>query len=132
MSRENVDALRAVYEEWSRGNFRTGFDLYDPDVLLVSRRDLPDPDRYVGVDSISAYMREFLEPLTNLTWTAEEFTDVENSVVVAMHQQGKGKASGLPVEDRHFVVWTFRGRAVIRVEFFADRAKALEAVGLRE
>jgi ketosteroid isomerase-like protein len=132
MSRENMDALRAVYEEYSRGNFRAGIELYDPDVLLVSRSDLPDADRYVGVDSITAYMREFLAPVTNLTWTAEEFTDVENSIVVATHQRGMGKQSGIPMEGRYFVVWTFRGRAVIRIEFFADRADALEAVGLRE
>ena len=132
MSRENVDALRAVYEEYSRGNFRAGLELYDPNVLLVSRSDLPDADRCVGVDSIRAYMREFLEPLTNVTWTAEEFIEAESSIVVAARQQGIGKESGVPMDGRLFTVWTFRGRVVIRIEFFADRADALEAVGLQE
>jgi ketosteroid isomerase-like protein len=132
MSQENVEIVRAIYEEYGRGNFRAGVDLYDPDVLLVTRPDLPDGGRFVGVESISTYMREFLDPVTNLTWTAEEFTDAENSVVVATHQQGEGKGSGLSVQVHFFVVWTFRGRAVIRIEFFADRADALEAVGLSE
>jgi ketosteroid isomerase-like protein len=132
MSQENVDALRAVYEEYGRGNFRAGLDLYDPHVVLVSRPDLPDADRRVGLDSIKAYMREFLEPLTNVTWTAEEFIEAESSVVVAARQQGMGKESGVPMDARVVTVWTFRGRAVIRIEFFADRTKALEAVGLRE
>ena len=132
MSQESVEVVQAIYEEYSRGNFQAGLDLYDPDILLVTRPDLPDTGRYVGVESISAYMRDFLEPVTNLTWTAEEFTGAENSVVVATHQQGQGKGSGLSVHGRFFVVWTFRGRTVIRIEFFADRAEALEAVGLRE
>ena len=132
MSRENVDALRAVYDQWARGNFRAGLDLYDPHVLLVTRSDLPEPDCYVGLESISASMREFLAPVAGLTFTAEEFIEAENSIVVAMRHEGTGKQSGLSMEGRDFAVWTFRGRAVIRIEFFADRAKALEAVGLRE
>ena len=132
MSRENVEALRALYDEWGRGNFGARLDLYDRDVLLVTRPDLPESDRYVGLAGISAFMRTFLESVTDMTYTAEEFTEVENSIVVATYQRGIGKQSGLPMEGRAFVVWTFRGRAVIRIEFFSDRATALEAVGLSE
>ena len=41
MSRENVDALRAVYEEYSRGNFRAGVDLYDPHAVSYTHLTLP-------------------------------------------------------------------------------------------
>ena len=132
MSRENVEVMRAIYEEYSRGNFRAGLDLYDPNVLLVTRSDLPDGGCYVGVDSISNYMRQYLEPASEITWTAEDFTEADNSILVATQQQGSGKGSGLSLQGRFFVVWTFRGRAIIRIEFFADRAAALEAVGLSE
>ena len=132
MSQENVELLRAVYEQYGRGNFRAGLDLFDPHVVLVARSDLPDADRRIGVDSISAYMREYLDPLTDVTWTAEEFIEADGSVVVAARQRGMGKGSKLSVDACVFTVWTFRGRMVIRIEFFADRAEALEAVGLRE
>jgi hypothetical protein len=33
---------------------------------------------------------------------------------------------------RYFTLWTFRGRKVIRIESFPERAQALEAAGLRE
>ncbi len=132
MSQEKVEIVRAIYDEYGRGNFRAGVDLYDPDVLLVTRPDLPDADRVVGVEGIAAYMRGYLDSATNVTWTAEEFTAAENSVVVATHQSGEGIESGLPLDVQFFVAWTFRGRSVIRIEFFADRAEALEAVGLSE
>jgi hypothetical protein len=32
MSEENVDALRPVYDEWGRGNFRPSSDAYGPDL----------------------------------------------------------------------------------------------------
>jgi hypothetical protein len=43
-----------------------------------------------------------------------------------------GAASGVPTEIQYFTVWTFRGRKVIRLESFPERAEALEAVALRE
>jgi len=46
--------------------------------------------------------------------------------------QGRGKASGGPVEGRHFEVYTLRDRKVIRVEEFSERAAALCAAGLPE
>ena len=131
MPRENVETVRAIYDQYERGNFGAGLELFDPHVVLVTRSDLPDRDRCVGVDEIAAYMRQFLIPVRDLKWTAEEFIEAENSVVVATHQEGTGKQSGLPLDGRYFVAWTFRGRAVIRIEFFATRAEALEAVGLR-
>ena len=132
MSQENVEALRALYKEWGRGNFGAALDLYDTHVLLVTRADIPESDHYVGVENIRAFMRKFLEPLADVTFVAEELIDVENSVVVTTRQHGTGKGSGLTLEGHDFVVWTFRGQVVIRIEFFANRAKALEAVGLRE
>ncbi len=132
MSRENVEALRAVYEGWARGDFRTGMDLYDPHILLVTRPDLPDAGQYAGLEEIRGFMRRYLEPLTDVTWTAEEFIEAEGSVVVVSRERGAGAHSGIALGHQLFAVWTFRGEAVIRIEFFPDRAKALEAVGLRE
>jgi hypothetical protein len=45
---------------------------------------------------------------------------------------GRGKVSGAQGEISMAMVWTVREQAITRVEFFLDRARALEAVGLRE
>ena len=132
MSQENVDSLRAVYEQWGRGNFQAGLDLYDPHVLFIPLADAPERGPYLGRESISEFMRTWLEPWTNLTVTADEFIEAENSVVVSVHQRGVGQESGAPAEVRFFQVWSFRGPAVTRLEHFRDRAEALEAVGLSE
>ena len=129
MSRENVEVVRGIYEGWARGEFRPALDAYDAHIVLVTRPDLPDGGRYVGVQSISAYMREYLAPFERITWTAEELIEADGSVVAVTRQRGTARMSGLSVEAEIFIVWTFRGRAVIRMEFFADRAAALEAVG---
>ena len=129
MSLGHVDTVRRIYEGWAQGDFRAGLPHYDPHLVLVTRPDLPDGGRYVGVESITAYMREYLEPFESLTWTAEELIEADGSVVAVTRQRGTARGSGLSAEGQIFIVWTFRGRAVIRLEFFVDRAAALAAVG---
>src|SRR5258705_7569000 len=116
MARDNVEALRAVYDEWGRGNFRAGQDLLDPDVVFSLRPEFPDAARYHGPNGVRDYMRGFLAAWDDLTIRAEEFIKAEGSVVVAVYQRGIGRESATPVELRYFQVWTFRGRTVIRLE----------------
>jgi ketosteroid isomerase-like protein len=132
MSRENVEAVRAVYSEWGKGNLRAGLDLYDPDVVFSPGPGWSDTGRYLGTEAVKEFMRRYLDAWTNLTFAAEELIEAENNVVVAVCQRGLGRESGAPTEWRGFHVWTFRGRAVVRLEAFPDRTQALEAVGLRE
>ena len=132
MSQENVAAVRRIYESWARGDFSAGLPYYDPHLVLVTRPDPPDGGRFVGVESISAYMREYLSPFESVTWTAEDLIEADGSIVAVTRQRGTARGSGLSAEGQIFIVWTFRGPTVIRLEFFVDRVAALEAVGMRE
>ena len=107
-------------------------DLYDPLVLFVTHPNMPEAGHYLGPEDIRDYMLRLLPAWKTYTEEAEELIEAETSVVVAVRQSGVGLDSGIPAEVRFFAVWTFRGRAVIRLEIFRDRAEALEAVGLRE
>jgi ketosteroid isomerase-like protein len=132
MSRENVETVRAVFEEWGKGNLRAGADLFDPHIVFITAVDLPDAGRYFGTDSVRQWIREFVNAWASLTLAAEELIEAGDTVVVTVNQRGVGKESSAPGEVRYFQVWTFRGRSVIRIENFRDRAQALEAAGLEE
>lgn len=131
MSQRYVEIVRGIYDEWEKGNLRAGVDLFDPDVLFIPGKDLPDSGGcYLGPGGISEFMRGWLKAWTAITITADEFIEAGDSVVVAVRQRGVGKQSGAPAELPYFQVWSFRGRSIIRLQQFADRAEALEAVGL--
>jgi hypothetical protein len=49
-----------------------------------------------------------------------------------VRQRGLARISGGPTEFHYFTLWSFRGRKVIRIENFRERAQALEAAGLSE
>jgi ketosteroid isomerase-like protein len=132
MSEENVEIVRDIYERWREGDFRTSVDVLDPLVLLVMRREFPDAGTYLGCERLAEYTRGFLEPWSRITIEAEDITDAGDSVVVAVRQAGVGGESGAATEFRYFQVWSLRGRKVIRLENFRERAEALEAAGLSE
>jgi ketosteroid isomerase-like protein len=130
MSQENVEAVRAVYERWSGGDFEASLDLLDPLALLVLRPEFPEAGTYLGVERIMEYTRAFLEPWIRIGIEAEHITDAGESVVAAVHQRGVGEKSGAATLLRYYQVWSFRGQKVIRLENFRERSEALEAVGL--
>jgi ketosteroid isomerase-like protein len=139
MSQENVEIVRAVYGRWREGDFRAGVDLLDPHVVLVldqrfapSLVSNPDEGAFYGIEAVSAYTRDILEPMSHLTMEAEELVASGDSVLATVRQRGIGRIGGVPTEMRYFTLWTFRAHKVIRIESFRERAEAVEAAGLSE
>jgi ketosteroid isomerase-like protein len=132
MSRERVEVMRRIYDDWGRGNFRAGVELFDPHVSLVLRPEFPDAGVYLGPEEIATYTRRLLDSWVDFAIEAEDFFDAGDSVLVQVHQRGVGASSGVVTDLRYFQVWTFRGDAIIRVESIREREQAREAVGLRE
>ena len=132
MSRPNVEAVRAAYEAWSRGDFGAKLDLLDPDIVFVVRPEFPDAGTYVGLAELGRYMRSFLEPWVRLTIHAEEIIEVGERIVAAVCQRATGEESGIPGELRYFQVWSFSGGKVVRIENVRDRAEALAVASVVE
>jgi len=132
MSRENVEVVAEVYEDWARGDFSTGAGLFDRHVTLVIDPGIPDGGVFVGQEGMTTYMTRFLEAWESLTIDAKSIRPVGDSVFVEGRQVGHGKDSGIAVELRLFQLWTFRGNRVVRLETILSESEALEAVGLRE
>jgi len=135
MSQENMETVRAIYERFGEGDFRASADLLDAHVVLVLGPefgpDFPGGGTYLGAEGVTAYTRDnLLGPWADFTMEAEEILAAGDSVLVEVRQRGVGRTSGVPTELRYFTVWSFRGRKVIRIESFRERAEALEAVGL--
>ncbi len=129
MSQENLDALKRLYERWGAGDWADA-SVFDTHAVGV----FPDlsPRGIYGLEALSEYMRRFLESWDDLRMEATDYRAAGDSFVVQVRRIAAGKRSGVPLEDRTFHVWTFRGGVVIRVEVFDRESDALEAVGLRE
>jgi ketosteroid isomerase-like protein len=51
-------------------------------------------------------------------------------VLVDVRQHAEGRTSGLEGDLDFFVLYTFRGKKIVRIESILDPAEALEAAGL--
>jgi ketosteroid isomerase-like protein len=133
MSQENVEIVRRIYEAWAGGDFRAGADDLDQHVVLVVRSpDFPEFGVFSGPAGVSVYVRRMLQQWERLTVEAKHIQAVGDTVLVHVVQHGKGRASGIEVDDRYFMLYTFRGDKVVRIELVRDKTDALEAAGLSE
>ena len=105
------------------------------DYVIWDLRGWPMPDLdpvYLGRDTVIRASRRYWGTWVEYHVEAEEILDAGQSVVVILHERGRGKGSGAPFEQRHPQLWTFRAGRIIRWESFRSRSEALEAAGLAE
>ena len=132
MSQENVDALIHAFDA-APENPEPFFALFDENVEWdMTFGPFPLQKKVYGPEAVRDFFRTWAGTFDDWGFEAEETIDAGASVFVCLRQWGRGKGSGVPVDNRFFQVWTFQDGKVIRYRAFTDKAEALEAAGLRE
>ncbi|HEX3292908.1 MAG TPA: nuclear transport factor 2 family protein [Solirubrobacterales bacterium] len=131
MSEENVKTVAAIFDRAAQGDFSHWLDDVTDDFVFVSSPDVPDGGTYRG-EAARNRVTAWVESFVGHTIDAREFIDAEDQVFFEILQEGRPRGSKVPVEGRWWVVTTFRGGAIARVEVFDEAAEALRAAGLSE
>jgi ketosteroid isomerase-like protein len=128
MSQENVEVVRASIEAFQRGEYETSLSYYSEDVVFHPLVAGPYHGRRGVVEQMAVWMEEF----DNYWFEGEEFIDAGDKVVLFWRHGGDGKASGVPVAAEGGTVFSVERGRITHAWVYLDRAKALEAAGLRE
>ena len=135
MSHENIEVVRRVTDLMDAEGFEAALPIFleaaHPDVEWREDPAWPGSATYRGIEQVRQVILDRMGTL-DFDQQTEDLIDVDDKVVVLVRWLGRGKASGAQGEISMAMVWTVREQAITRVEFFLDRARALEAVGLRE
>jgi ketosteroid isomerase-like protein len=133
MSHENVRLVRKLFDVYNERSFVENENLIDPNIVWdMSRMELPDATSYTGPSEFRDFVKAWEEGFASEYMEAEEIVDAGDRVIAMVHHRGRGKISGVEV-DQHFVmVWTLRGGSAVRMEMYRTREEALEAVGLSQ
>ena len=131
MSQENVDAVRAIYECWRRGDFRATADKVAPDFEWKQVHGVVEPGSHVGAEASRA-LRSIFEVYEDFRVEAEEYVDAGDTIVVVVRAHGTARGSGLHIDQRLAQAWTVLDGIPARMEQYPSREAALEAVGLSE
>jgi ketosteroid isomerase-like protein len=131
MDRQIPEALRRVYDEWGRGNFRPKFDFYDDEMEWGWSYD------FLGLEGVyhdpaerNQRLYDWLTGWEDWRCEAQEFIAHGDHVVVLCRYHGRGRGSGAQVDTKGAHLWTLRGGKAIRLEVFSERERALAAAGV--
>jgi ketosteroid isomerase-like protein len=128
MSRENVEIVRQVYEEWALGDFSEG-DVFDPEVEF-EMVDWPEGAKSRGVAAMRRTWQGALAAWDDFRAEPGELIDAGDQVIVRTRARGRGKGSGMEVSADTATVWTLEAGKVTRLALYWDATKAFEATGI--
>jgi ketosteroid isomerase-like protein len=136
MSQENVEIVRSLFEAFNRGDIGAGAKLIDEGVVFdVRGMELENEDFarvYFGPEAVRDFWRAWLPAWTDMRVEIRWIREVGERVIVWLHQRQIGRVSGLPVEFSVAWDFLFRDGKIVRMAFFRDERKALEALGMSE
>ncbi len=131
MSEENVEIVRSAFEAWTARDIDVLRELYDPDAIVRTVPDWPEPGPYVGREAVMRFFEQLLETLDfNTLVPTSDFIDGGDRVAVRHVWRGEGTGPDMNMETT--LVFTIRKGRIFLQEFFWDHVEALEAAGLSE
>ena len=133
MSQENVETVRLAFEAVSRRDKAAFLAMCDPRVETVPLRDFPESAPTRGVEAVWDLFVELQGSWHEGALKPVELIEAGGGKVVT-HAYGEmlGEASGATVAASVWSVVTFGNGKMLRIDWFAERAEALKAVGLEE
>jgi ketosteroid isomerase-like protein len=131
MSQENVEMVRHHLEAFFSGDNETALSYYDPEVEFDATAR-PEGQVYRGHEGVAEAMRVWVGAWEDWKVEVEEIIDAGDRVLLIAREFGRGKASGVEIDQPNFVVFTLRDGKIVRWQGFVHRGPALKAAGLSE
>jgi ketosteroid isomerase-like protein len=131
MSQENVEIVRRMYAAFHAGDTGGALACFDPDVVVdFSRRADGRVGR--GREYLSQVVASWMGAWEEWRQEIDEVRDLGSRVYVFATQRGRGKGSGVEIDQRFAILYEVEGDSIINVTYYPQPAEALEAAGLSE
>ena len=134
MSRENVEIVRELLAEFAETH-RAVARLTTADVVwdMGTFRGWPDAPTYVGPEGFDEFFAKWTGPYEDWDMAVQDLVEVDGERVLALvSQRGRLRGADSWVELHYGMIYTLTEGLVSRIEAYATRDEAFEAVGLRE
>jgi ketosteroid isomerase-like protein len=134
MSRENLETVAEILGAYERAGMEAALELAAPDFELTMPSVYPGANRvYQGRAAALEAMKDWVESFEDFRAETEELVDAGDKVVAVIRESGRMRGSATRIDAPFTAVFTFDEQSrIARLDWFTDRAEALEAVGLSE
>jgi ketosteroid isomerase-like protein len=123
------DVVRAIYAAIAERDWEAGFSLLSDDFEWHEPAQAFHGGTHSGFEGIRQRLEEQLEVFDEFTIEPEEIHERGDRVAVPVRQRARGGASGVELEIRIGHLWTVRDGMIARLDVFASRDEALDAIG---
>jgi ketosteroid isomerase-like protein len=128
-----VEIVRRMTEAaFSAEEPERALDSLDPEVEfdLTGR---PDGKVWYGREGVAQAMMEWIDAFESWEVKTERYIDAGGDQVVSLwRERGRGKTSGLPIEQAGGTVFTVRQGKIVKMVSYLGHERPLEVVGLSE
>ena len=134
MSQENVELLRAAFENFLAGKSDFGAELLDPAVEWDASDNvaLDIGGVYQGPEGVRQFWRDWLAAWETVQFEYE-LVDAGDRVVALVDQRMRGRSTRIEVPfGKYAHVYTFSDGLIVHWKLYMSQSEALEAVGLSE
>jgi ketosteroid isomerase-like protein len=124
-----VDVVRDIVEALNRGDVDGMLERMDPDFEWRPLEASPVARAYRGHEQVRQYVEDWLGTFDSLRLELEDPTEVGDRVIAVVRGHGRGRASGVALENRFCQVWTVRGGRAVAMTECATREEGLAILG---
>ena len=118
--RRNVGTVREAIEAYRRGELAELLALAREDFEVYLPPNLPNGGRYVGHEGFVTWLNQWLVAWEDFKIEITEADPVgARHVVAIVHQSGRGKGSGIPVEMDVAYLWEVRDGELAALQMYA-------------
>jgi ketosteroid isomerase-like protein len=125
-----LDQFAAVNER----DFERAMSLYAEDVeLVVGSKTFLQDGTFTGREAVGEWFGDWFRSFEpGYHFDIEEARDMGDAVLLVASHHGRGRSSGAEVHGRNGYLYGVRDGKIARVEIYAGRAEALEAIRLQQ
>jgi ketosteroid isomerase-like protein len=129
VSKADVDVVRGCLEAWQRGDFEESLSYWAEDSIWQSAG--VDGTAYHGRQGVERAMEEWTGAFSGYWLESEDLIDAgDGRVVMLWREGGRGRTSGVPVEEAGATVFTIGDGRISHAQFFDSQGEALAVCGL--
>ena len=133
MSQENLERVRTRMEAFRRTG-ELDLEFLAPDFELQQASSIVDTAGvFRGPSAFREVLGELEEAFEDLSFEGERYLQAPGGEVIAIVRvRGRGKGSGIRLDNQIAHVWTFRDGKACRLKIFEEPDEALEDAGVQE
>jgi ketosteroid isomerase-like protein len=133
MSAADVAVIRELLEAFNRGDYDGSTAMFHDEIELHQASEIPDTGTYVGKDEVVRGIVRWLSGFERgFQYVPEEMIDAGDCVYVRIRLHGRGRGSGVELDQEIFHVWEVRDGKAFRCRVFWRQDEAREAAGLAD